>query len=88
MNERIERLKLLVDLYNEFVLPVLSEQVQELASTIIRTPVTTDTVYAAEFQKGICNGLEMASGLPKNLLEEAEINLEREVNDNAEKPSI
>jgi hypothetical protein len=79
MNERVERLKLLVELFDEFVLPVLAEQVQDLVSTIIRTPIDGNSIYAVEFKKGICNGLEMASGLPKTLLEQAEMDIEKEL---------
>ena len=73
---KIDDLEALNALWLKYCVPVLSEQVQERVGNVMRNPLTADSVYAQEFLKGECVGLEMASGLPQVLLEEAKRDLE------------
>lgn len=75
LEERIEGLKLLERLFMEYCVPALAANVQERVSSLIRQPLTPETVYKAEWEKGVCVGLELASSLPQTLREEAEAEL-------------
>lgn len=76
LEEKIEALKLLERLFAEHCVSVLAANVQERVSSLIRQPLTPETVYKAEWEKGVCVGLELASSLPQTLREEAEAELE------------
>jgi hypothetical protein len=84
LEEKIEELKLLERLFLQYCVPALAANVQERVSSLIRQPLSPETVYKAEWEKGVCVGLEIASALPQTLREEAEaelVALEKEQND-------
>jgi len=84
LRERIRELELLCQLHERYSLPVLDGMVQSIVGPVMRNPVTQDSIFAQEFEKGKAVGLEGASGLPQTLLEEAQSELRaliKEIND-------
>lgn len=77
--EMVRELEVLDELFTRHCLPRMGEQVQELVSKVVRNPVTQDGVLEQEFTKGLATGIEQSSYLPRNLLEVAKQDLEREI---------
>jgi len=77
LEERIEGLTRLEELFGEYVTPVLAEQVQDRVSGIIRTPTTPENQFSMEFQKGFVVGLESVVGTVSTLLEQAKYELDQ-----------
>lgn len=78
MNEKIEELQQLCALWEKYCFPVVDKAVQERVSGIVRSPLNDQgSVFAQEFKKGECVGLEMANALPFTLLEQEKLNAEK-----------
>jgi len=75
LQEKVRELELLNRLYNAYVLPEMDGLVQARVLQVMRNAATPESLYQQEFMKGEAVGLEMASGLPGTLLENAQAEL-------------